>query len=214
MPFDRHADVGDRVVVNARLPLNGAMHAASRMLAPSEADLNGWITAIAVNRDRSALRHLFGHYAPRIKAYLMRRGCDEGSAEEVVQEVMVTLWRRAETFNPAFANATTWVFTIARNKRIDMVRREKRPALEPDEPALQSDPDRPADQVLQGQQDADRLRKAMLALPEEQRSLLEQAFFEDKAHSAIATETGLPLGTVKSRIRLAMARLRTHLQDA
>ncbi|MCB9959878.1 MAG: sigma-70 family RNA polymerase sigma factor [Rhodospirillaceae bacterium] len=182
--------------------------------APNEAVLNEWIGAIAERRDRAALAALFDHYGPRIKAYLMHRGSDEATAEEVVQEVMVTLWRRAETFDPTRASATTWVFTVARNKRVDLIRREKRPALDPDDPTLQDQPERSADLSLELRQDAERLRNALQTLPEEQRSLLHRAFFEDKAHSAIAAETGLPLGTVKSRIRLAMARLRTQLQDA
>ena len=215
MPFDRSADAGGWLVGRRPMTLNGVMvQGTSDQATPDEATLRGWIAAIATDRDRSALAALFGHYAPRLKAYLLRRGCEPGMAEEVVQEVMVTLWRRAETFNPAFASATTWIFTIARNKRIDLVRRERRPGLDPEEPALQPDAGQPVDHRLEVEQDSERLRTAMRSLPEEQRSLLEQAFFEDKAHSAIAQETGLPLGTVKSRIRLAMSRLRKQLQDA
>ena len=214
MRLDPGAPAGQWLVVACAMPFNGPMQRETHGKAPDEATLNGWITAIAERRDRDALALLFDHFGPRIKAYLMRRGADEGTAEEVVQEVMVTLWRRAETFDPARASATTWVFTIARNKRIDLIRREKRPALDPDDPTLQEPPDRSADLALELQQDAERLRAALQTLPEEQRTLLHHAFFEDKAHSAIAAETGLPLGTVKSRIRLAMARLRTQLQDA
>ena len=179
-----------------------------------EPSLNRLIQAIAATRDRAALGALFGHFGPRIKAYLMRRGCDAGQAEEVVQEVMVTLWRRAETFDSRQANASTWVFTIARNKRIDMMRRERRPEIDPDDPALVPAENGSAERGVELAQDAVRLRAAMASLPSEQRELLMLAFFEDKPHSAIATESGLPLGTVKSRIRLAMARLRKELGDA
>lgn len=214
MRLDPGLSVGQWLVVPPAMPFNGAMQRETPGTAPNEAVLNEWIGAIAERRDRAALAALFDHYGPRIKAYLMHRGSDEATAEEVVQEVMVTLWRRAETFDPTRASATTWVFTVARNKRVDLIRREKRPALDPDDPTLQDQPERSADLSLELRQDAERLRNALQTLPEEQRSLLHRAFFEDKAHSAIAAETGLPLGTVKSRIRLAMARLRTQLQDA
>jgi RNA polymerase sigma-70 factor (ECF subfamily) len=179
-----------------------------------EPSLNRLIQAIATDRDRAAFGALFGHFGPRIKAYLMRRGSAAAEAEEVVQEVMVTLWRRAETFDARQANASTWVFTIARNKRIDMMRRERRPELDPDDPALVPAENGSAERGVERAQDAARLRSAMAGLPAEQKDLLVMAFFEDKPHSAIAQESGLPLGTVKSRIRLAMARLKKDLGDA
>jgi RNA polymerase sigma-70 factor (ECF subfamily) len=197
--------------------LNGAMSQASGQGGNGPLDepsLNRLIQAIATHRDRSAFAAVFGHFGPRIKAYLMRRGSDAGAAEEVVQEVMVTLWRRAETFDARQANASTWVFTIARNKRIDMMRRERRPEIDPEDPALVPAQNGNAEDRVEQAQDAARLRGAMASLPAEQKDLLTMAFFEDKPHSTIAAESGLPLGTVKSRIRLAMARLRKELGDA
>jgi RNA polymerase sigma-70 factor (ECF subfamily) len=144
----------------------------------------------------------------------MRGGCDSGTAEEVVQEVMVTIWRRAEQFDPSQAGAGTWVFTIARNKRIDMLRRERRPEFDPSDPVLVAESATAADESVEASQEAERLRAAMRSLPEEQKDLLSMAFFEDKAHSTIAEERNLPLGTVKSRIRLALARLRKELREA
>ena len=171
------------------------------------------IVAVGENRDRQAFSAVFAHFAPRIKAYLMRTGCEAGAAEEVVQEAMVALWRRADRFDPAQANASTWVFTIARNKRIDMLRRERRPEVDPEDPALVRDPEVPADRTIESAQESDRVRSAVAALPAEQGDLLRMAYYEDKAHSVIAQEKGLPLGTVKSRIRLAMARLRKSLSE-
>lgn len=197
--------------------VNGVMSQASAQGGSGpldESSLNRLIQAIATDRDRSAFAALFGHFGPRIKAYLMRRGSDAGAAEEVVQEVMVTLWRRAETFDARQANASTWVFTIARNKRIDMMRRERRPEIDPEDPALVPAENGNAEDRVERAQDAARLRGAMASLPAEQKDLLTMAFFEDKPHSTIAAESGLPLGTVKSRIRLAMARLRKELGDA
>ncbi len=172
------------------------------------------IRRIAGERDRDAFVALFGHFAPRVKAYLLRLGADDASAEELVQEVMLAVWRRAASFNPALAAVSTWVFTIARNKRIDRLRRERHPELDPDDPALAPDPVIGADSAVEIAQIGVRLRGALATLPDEQRSLLEMAFFEDKSHRAIAAETRLPLGTVKSRIRLALARLRVALEGA
>jgi RNA polymerase sigma-70 factor (ECF subfamily) len=170
------------------------------------------MTRVARARDRDAFAALFGHFAPRVKAYLMRLGTDDASAEELTQEVMLTVWRRADAFDPTLAGVGTWVFTIARNKRIDRVRRERRPELDPDDPALTPEPPVGADQAVEAVEIGGRLRRAVASLPDEQRELLVMAFFEDKSHRAIAATTRLPLGTVKSRIRLALLRLRSALE--
>ncbi|MBI3514800.1 MAG: sigma-70 family RNA polymerase sigma factor [Proteobacteria bacterium] len=171
------------------------------------------IGRIARHRERDAFVALFDHFAPRIKAYLVRLGSDDANAEELTQEVMLAVWRRAASFNPSLAAVSTWVFTIARNKRIDRLRRERRPEIEPDDPALVPEPETPADVALEAAQTGGRLRAAIADLPGEQQQLLLMAFFEDKSHSAIAAETRLPLGTVKSRIRLALIRLRGTLES-
>ncbi len=166
------------------------------------------VARVAQERDRTAFVALFDHFAPRVKAYLMRLGADEASAEEIAQEVMLTIWRRAASFNAALASVSTWVFTIARNKRIDRLRSERHPEIDPEDPALMPDPEPAADQTVDAAQSGSRLRAAIAELPEEQSRLLVMAYFEDKSHRAIAAETRLPLGTVKSRIRLALGRLR------
>lgn len=143
----------------------------------------------------------------------MRGGCDPASAEEVVQEVMVTLWRRAETFDPAQASASTWVFTIARNKRIDMIRRERRPEIDADDPALVPEAEPAADRVVESVQDSEQLHAALIVLPTEQQEILRLAYFEDLPHREIAQRCDMPLGTVKSRIRLALSRLRKSMKD-
>jgi len=174
--------------------------------------LDELIARVARHQDRAAFAALFDHFAPRVKAYLMRLGADDGAAEELAQEVLLAVWRRAASFNPALASVGTWVFTIARNKRIDRLRRERRPELDPDDPALVPDPAVGADVALDHAETGGRLRAAIGSLPEEQARLLRMAYFEDKSHRAIATETRLPLGTVKSRIRLALIRLRAALE--
>ena len=193
-------------------PFNAAMQEPlpPAAAAASPADL---LLAVGRARDRAAFAALFGHFAPRLKAYLRRLGTDAQAAEELVQEVMLLVWRRAETFDPAQASASTWVFTIARNRRIDALRREQRPEIDPDDPALVPDPVEPADRALETAQANGRLQAALKELPQEQAELLRLAYFEDKPHSVIASERGLPLGTVKSRLRLALERLRKALRD-
>lgn len=192
-----------------RPTINKAMLAGSEHQAARFAAL---LAQVAQHRDRAAFVVLFDHFAPRVKAYLMRLGADDASAEELAQEVMLAVWRRAASFNAALASVSTWVFTIARNKRIDRLRRERHPEIDPDDPALAPDPEPAADATLDAVQAGDRLRAAMASLPEEQSRLLVMAYFEDKSHRAIAAETHLPLGTVKSRIRLALGRLRGVLE--
>lgn len=172
------------------------------------------LTAVGRDRDRAAFAALFGHFAPRLKAYLRRQGCDAGGAEELVQDVMLLVWRRAETYDPTQASAATWVFTIARNRRIDALRREQRPEIDPADPTLVPDPVESADDGVAARETAGRLRAALRTLPPEQADLLRLAYFEDKPHSLISAEQGIPLGTVKSRLRLAMERLRKAMRDS
>ncbi len=168
---------------------------------------------VAEAQDRAAFAELFRHFAPRVKGYMLRQGAAEDVAEELAQESLITLWHRAVTFDPAQASVATWIFTIARNKRIDRIRREKRPELDPDDPALQPDPEPSPDAALDQMQDEERLRAALADLPAEQKRLLELAFFQDISHRDIAAAENLPLGTVKSRIRLALARLKGRLES-
>lgn len=171
------------------------------------------LEAIARDRNRTAFKSLFAYFGPRVKAYLRRLGADETAAEELMQEVMLTVWRRAHLFDRRQAAASTWIYTIARNKRIDGIRRERWPEVDPADPALVPEPEMPADASVAAGQRSARLHEAVTMLPEEQAILLRMAFFDDKSHNAIAKELSLPLGTVKSRLRLAMTRLRSILED-
>lgn len=160
--------------------------------------------------DRAAFARLFRHFAPRVKSFLMKSGATEAMAEECTQDVMATVWQKTHLFDPERASVATWVFTIARNRRIDALRKSRRP--EPED--LPWGPEHEPDQaeVLAMQEDSDRLGRALAQLPEKQRDLIERAYFGDRSHSEIAAETGLPLGTIKSRIRLALDRLRHELR--
>lgn len=172
------------------------------------------LDAIAVRRDRSAFAELFRHFAPRLKSFGLRSGANPEAAEEMAQEAMIAVWRKAATFDRRRASPTTWIYTIARNKRIDMLRRDVRPPIDAEDFAIvtQPPPAEDADVALDAFQSHERVRLLLNDLPGEQRLVLEKAFFEDKTHSDIAAELKLPLGTVKSRIRLALGRLRISLQ--
>jgi RNA polymerase sigma-70 factor (ECF subfamily) len=171
------------------------------------------VLAVARDRDRAAFQALFLHFGPRVKAYLMRLGAPAAQAEDLAQEAMLSLWRKAHLFDPARASVGTWVFTIARNLRIDAIRREKRPELDPADPMLAPDTEASAEDGLALADDGDRLRAALKGLPPDQVRVIELSFFADKPHSQIAEELAIPLGTVKSRLRLAMLRLRAALGE-
>jgi len=175
-------------------------------------DYGRLIEAVALHRDREAYARLFAHFAPRLKAYLMRAGAGSGAAEDFAQEALLTVWRKAELYDPARAAASAWVFTIARNLRIDTLRRDRSAIPKIDLSQLPDDPLQP-DDIMVDQDRVGRVRKALETLSQEQASVVQLSFFHDKAHSEIARELGLPLGTVKSRLRLAMLRLRDMLGD-
>ncbi len=170
------------------------------------------IVKVAGERDKTAFVELFDHFAPRLKGYLMKQGADDAIAEEITQEVMVTLWRKANLFDPAKSSASTWLYRVARNRRIDLLRRAKTADLDPEEPALQPTPLPDVSDEMDARLREERVRAAMAKLPDDQKEVVRLAFFIGQSHSEIADETGLPLGTVKSRIRLAFGRLRQLIE--
>jgi len=184
--------------------------------ARDDTDPAHWLAAIATRRDRAAFTSLFGFYAPRIKGFLMRTGTAAEIAEELAQEVMLSVWRKADTFDASRASVSTWIYAIARNLRIDRLRHERGGAGVAAEvlyESLQSEePDRP-DASLEWAERDDRVRLALRELPDEQIAVVRLSFFEDKPHGDIARILGIPLGTVKSRLRLAMAKLREGLDE-
>lgn len=166
------------------------------------------IGRVAALRDRQAFALLFKHFAPRLKAFHLRAGLADGVAEELAQETMLLLWRKAALFDPARAGAATWLFTLTRNLRIDYARRQREPLAEPP-PEVEVAPS--AETLSLDAEQAVRMRAAMGELSGEQRRVIELSFFAETPHAAIATALNLPLGTVKSRIRLALVRLRAAL---
>ena len=168
--------------------------------------------AVAERRDQIAFSHLFDYFAPRLKSWLLRQRMADGEAEELVQEVMIVLWHKAGLYDPLRSSLSTWIFRIARNRRIDLQRRSKIRVFDEMDPGLQPSEELAADAAMECEDRDAQVRAAMADLPGEQQELLRAAFFLGKSHSEIAAETGLPLGTVKSRIRLAFGKLKKRLE--
>jgi RNA polymerase sigma-70 factor (ECF subfamily) len=166
--------------------------------------------AIRDKRDRIAFSALFDHFAPRLKGMIMRSGAPAHQAEEIVQDVMLTVWRKASMFDPHRAQVSAWVYQIARNRQIDIVRKERRP--EPEELIEDPEAEPDASQILALEQEATELKNALGRLSGEQREMIEKAYLGELTHQEISTQTGLPLGTIKSRIRLGLERLRHELK--
>lgn len=187
---------------------------ASRTGPPGPELLAAWIGEVAQSGSREAFAALFAHFAPRIKSYLLRAGADDALAEDLAQETLVTLWRKAALFDAGQAGAATWVFTIARNLRVDRFRRQGgAAALQVDDIDLDGlGHDAPApDALLHALRMEHHVRAALAQLPPEQSQVLQLSFYDDEPHARIASLLGIPLGTVKSRVRLAVGHLRRLL---
>lgn len=183
------------------------------MAEPAEISDEALIHAIAATSDREAFAELFGRYAGRVKGFLIKAGAAPDLAEEVAQEVMVIVWRKAAMFDGERASAATWIYTIARNRRIDLIRRARRPQPDPEDPAFRPEPEPdPASRVAAVARDQ-QVRAALADLSPDQLEVIEMSFFTGLSHGEIAQQIETPLGTVKSRLRLAFARLRGALGD-
>ncbi|WP_217701732.1 sigma-70 family RNA polymerase sigma factor [Pseudooceanicola sp. HF7] len=167
--------------------------------------------AVRDKRDRAAFARLFGFFAPRIKGMLMRSGMSAAAAEDVVQDVMLSVWHKAGQFDPARAPVSAWVYRIARNRQVDLARKANRPL--PEEIETETPPEEDPGQILGVAQEGAELRAALARLKPEQRDVIARAYLGDLTHGEIQAETGLPMGTIKSRIRLGLERLRHELKD-
>jgi RNA polymerase sigma factor (sigma-70 family) len=170
------------------------------------------LEAIAATQDRPAFAELFAHYAPRVKGYLIRLGLGQAQAEDLAQDVMVTVWRKAALFDRRQASVATWIYRIARNRHIDVFRKDQRAILDPGDPGLQPEPEIAPDAKMDAVQREEQVRLALAQLPAEQNDLVRRAFYEGLSHRQIADATGLALGTVKSRLRLAFHKLKAALE--
>ncbi|WP_354062073.1 sigma-70 family RNA polymerase sigma factor [Devosia sp. 2618] len=180
---------------------------------PDVDDPAGLVARIATGKDRSALAALFGLYGPRVKSMMLKLGASDALAEDLVQETFLTVWRKAALYSNQRGAASTWIFTIARNLRIDQLRRQSnKPYEDLEKVTLASDA--PLGSVMiEQQQVIERVTKALALLPQEQQQVVQLSFIQDMPHAQIAETVGIPLGTVKSRLRLAYERLRPMLDD-
>jgi len=202
----------DRLLGQNRDSVETSMENGDDTLSEAQADAN-LIRRIAEDRDKSAFRDLYERYAGRIKGVMIKGGAPNDEADEAAQEAMLAIWRKAATFDPARAPASAWIFAIARNRRIDMIRRWSRPAPDPNDPLYAPDPPTPAEAEIAAANRDQKVRQAIQSLNPEQRTAVHLAFFEGLSHPEVAKRMGSPVGTVKSRLRLAAERLKGALGD-
>jgi RNA polymerase sigma-70 factor (ECF subfamily) len=172
-----------------------------------------WLTMVAKSRDRQAFERLYGYFAPRIKSYMMRQGADEASADDLAQEAMVQIWRKAHHYDPQKAAVTTWIFRVARNLQIDRLRKHKLHEVELNVETEHHDDEDGHHERFEKRPDADRLKALVGTLPEEQIDVIRLAFFEGLSHSEVSHHLSIPIGTVKSRLRLAFSKLRMSMGE-
>lgn len=178
------------------------------MKAPSEQTI--WMIAVRDKRDKQAFGRLFDYFAPRLKGMICKSGVSPAQAEDIVQEVLIAVWRKAHLFDPERAQVSAWVYQIARNRQIDLIRKERKPI--PEELKQPDETQEDAAQVVALEQETSRLREALARLKPAQREMVEKAYLGELSHTDIRKQTGLPLGTIKSRIRLGLERLRHELK--
>lgn len=184
-----------------------------KMAGPESDQLAALLQRVAESKDRAAFAVLFDHFAPRLKSFMLRKGSTAEQAEDLVQETMIAVWSKAALYVAERGNVSTWVFTIARNLRIDRLRRER-----PSQFTDLDDFDAPSDERGQEEslgrlQEDGLVARALAKIPQEQRELLVLSYVEDLPQSEIAARLQIPLGTVKSRMRLAYRRMKTLLEN-
>jgi len=178
----------------------------------SEEDLAYCIKEIAESHDKNSFATIFKFYAPKLKSYLVKIGAIESHAEEIIQEVMLAIWTKAASYDSSKSSTATWIYTIARNKRIDRLRKEKRHLLSDSDEGLEIPVESSQEDDIYNVQVSKRLKKFIELLPEQQSKLIKMSYFYDKTHADISKDLNIPLGTVKSRIRLALSKMR-HLAE-
>jgi len=180
---------------------------------PVKSELDLLLTRVGEHADRQAFTAVFEKVAPRLKSFLRGQKQPESEIEVILQETMLKVWRRASTFDRSKSSAITWIYTVARNVKIDRLRKMSRPEPDQNDPSFIPAPPETGEQVVDRQQRSEILKRAVSLLPEDQKTIIMMSFFEEKPHAEIAEELGIPLGTVKSRIRLAFGKIRSELEN-
>ena len=186
---------------------------AASFSADTDDDLTLCVELIGKNQDKLAFNSIFKYFAPRLKSFLVKAGSTDSQAEEVIQEVMIAVWTKSATYDSSKSSVSTWIYTIARNKKIDILRKTRKAILEDIETAVLPPVESKADENIEHDQKFDMVAQYLDDLPEDQLNLLKMNFFEEKSHGEIAELTKIPLGTVKSRIRLALEKIRGKLEQ-
>jgi RNA polymerase sigma factor (sigma-70 family) len=162
-------------------------------------------------RDRIAFRELAAYFAPRLRQFLASRGASRHDADEVTQETLLAIWAKASSYDASRASLSTWIYSVARNRWIDRTRKAKRYDIDPKDPAwVPSAPESP-DEAYDTKEREKRISIAMNGLTVDQAEIMRKVYFDGKAHRVVAEELDIPVGTVKSRIRLALGKLRNLL---
>ena len=178
----------------------------------NEQDLVGYLNDVGQSQDKEAFSNIFQYFAPRLKSFFVKLGCIETQAEEIIQEVMIAVWTKAKTYNNSKSSVSTWIYTIAKNKRIDKIRKEKKHfAVDSDDGLEIPVPSKQEDQILSSEISR-KISNILKILPQEQADLIKLSYFYEKTHSDIANDLKLPLGTVKSRIRLALSKMKNLVE--
>tara|TARA_B100000579_G_scaffold67852_1_gene50871 strand:+ start:360 stop:968 length:609 start_codon:yes stop_codon:yes gene_type:complete len=171
------------------------------------------LAKIAEKQDIDSFKKIFDYFSPRLKSFLMKSGAEEAIAEEIIQETMTIIWTKADYYDPKVASPSTWIYTIARNKKIDILRKSRKAILEDIDTAVLPPVESKADENIEHDQKFEMIARYLDDLPSDQLNLLKMNFFEEKSHGEIAEITNIPLGTVKSRIRLALEKIRGKLEQ-
>ena len=169
------------------------------------------LNQVAINQDKASFKKIFDYFGPRLKSFLMSSGAEESVAEEVIQETMAIIWTKADYYNPKLSSPSTWIYTIARNKKIDILRKSRKAVLENIDTAILPPIEPKLEDNIDHDQRFEILNKYLDDLPKEQLNLLKMNFIEEKSHREIAEITKIPLGTIKSRIRLALEKIRESI---
>jgi RNA polymerase sigma-70 factor (ECF subfamily) len=166
------------------------------------------LLSIGQIQDKAAFADLFQHFAPRVKSYMLKLGSADEMAEELAQQTLLQVWRKAQLFDPDKAAASTWIFRIARNIRIDVLRKQKHFFDDDFDLAKIEDEQEDAEVKINREQKSRHVALALAKLPQDQAKIIRMSFYDGLSHGEIAKQLELPLGTVKSRIRLAFGRLK------